>query len=48
MVWVYFVEFVEWVLLVFGSMMPIIHVFMFASHFGVGYPVCVVLCISCS
>ena len=43
-----FVEFVKWVLLVFGSMVPIIHVFMFASHFLVVYPVCVVLCISCS
>ena len=43
----YFVEFDVWVLLVFGSMMPTIHVFMLTSHFFlVVYPVCVVLCIS--
>ena len=29
----YLVEFDEWILLVFVSMMPTIHVFMFASHF---------------
>ena len=33
MVCEYFVEFDEWFLLVFGSMMPTIHVFMFSSHF---------------
>ena len=30
----------------FGSMLPSIHVFMFASHFLLVYPVCVVVCIS--
>ena len=33
MVYGYFVEFDEWVLLVFGCMMPTIHVFMFTSLF---------------
>ena len=48
MVYGYFVEFDVWVLLIFGNVMPSIHVFMFTSHFLVVYLVCVVLCISCS
>ena len=41
-----FVEFVEWILIGFYSLMLIIHVFMFASQFRVVYFVCIVLCIS--